>query len=461
VPHAGVSPEERARAASSAIRAAAESGTSVPVRIENRGEARAIFAGDRLVVELGPDDAAAENAPSLDAHAGTIAGRLREHLQREQTRSAALLTLLSIALVALSGVVALFFARKIGQLADRARAFLVANPERVPAIRLQSIEVIRPESLRAALLIAVAAGRVLLRLGIFYGFLLITLSLFEPTRGYAERLSGFVFGPLYALLARLIGSLPLLVVAAIATIALVVLVRFIGLFFEGVARGQTTLDWLPADLAAPTSLLVRAAVILGFLLIAAPLVTGDDDGALVRAGTVVMAALGLSTTPLLACGAVGISVVYGRRLSVGDFVEIGGRGGRVRAVSLLEVEMECEDGTLRVPHLYSLLRPTRILGPEPPVAVELSLPPAAAMQDDVRELLLEAARAIGKQPRVELLQVDAEGAWFRVTVRAASAGARGELLSLLTQALLAAEIPLGRARVKEAARLAAGDGSRQ
>jgi hypothetical protein len=446
----GQSADERARAASVALRAAVESGTDAAVRTERRADAIVILAGDRVIVELGPEDAAAEGAASVDAHGAHVAQRVRETLKKEQSRSAHLVTLLSVALVLLSGIVALFFARKIGQLADRMRAFLEEHPERIPAIRLQSIEVIRPESLRAALLIGSAAARVLLRLGIVYGWVLISLSLFEPTRAYAERLSGFVFGPLYSLLARLIGSLPLLVVAAIAAVALIVLVRFIGLFFEGVARGQTTLDWLPADLAQPTSILVRAAVVLGFFVVAAPLATGDDDGALVRAVTVVVAALALATTPLLASAAVGVAVVYGRRISVGDHAEIGGRWGRVRAVSLLEVELEGEEGTTRIPHLYTLVQPTCLFGPEPPVSIDVALGPAAIGQDDVRELLLESAAAVGKGARVEALQIDAEGIHYRVTIRSAASGARGELLSVVAQALAAAEVPLGRARATPA-----------
>ncbi len=447
VPRAGESPEERARVAGIVLRAAAESGDHAPVRVERRGEDAVVLVGERPIITFGPEDAAASSETSAATLAEDVAGRLRVALAKEQSRSAALLTLLSIALVVLSGMVALFFARKIGQVADRARNFLEQHPERIPAIRLQSIEVVRPESFRAAMLIATKAARVLFRLGIAYGWVLIGLSLFEPTRGYAERLSGFVFGPLYSLLARLIGSLPLLVVAVIASIALIVLIRFVGLFFEGVARGQTTLDWLPADLAAPTSILVRGAVVIGFFLVAAPLVLGDDDGALVRAGTAVIAALALSTTPVVASAAVGVVVVYGRRVSIGDHAEIGGREGRVRAVSLLEVELEGEDGTIRVPHLYSLVRPTRLFGAAPPVSAEVTIERAAAAED-VRELLREAAGAVGERPRVDLVRLDAEGACYRITADRAGAGASSELVAILAEALSAANVPLARAGVR-------------
>ena len=98
-------------------------------------------------------------------------------------------------------------------------------------------------------------------------------------------------------------ALPLFVVAAVAAVALGVAVRFVGLFFVGVARGETHLSWLPPDLAGPTSVLVRAGMVLVSIVLAAPLITGNDDGTLSRAGVVALVALGMACTPVLACAA--------------------------------------------------------------------------------------------------------------------------------------------------------------
>src|SRR5262249_51374155 len=156
--------------------------------------------------------------------------------------------------------------------------------------------------------------------------------------------------------------------------------------FDSVIRGETVVEWLPADLAAPTSLLVRAAIILVFFVIAAPLVTGDDAGTVARVGTVAVVALGLAITPLIASVAVGVTVVYGRQLRVGDQGEVGGHLGQVRAITLLEVRLEDERGhEVRVPHLVGLVRPTRVLGPLPLVEVEIALDLKTAAEEDVRD----------------------------------------------------------------------------
>jgi len=443
-PRDGLSPQQRATAASAALRRAADDGPA-DVRVEPQGDAALVLVGARPIIVLGPEDAAAAGDPTPQAHASRVAAQLRDALRKEQSRSATLMTLLSVALVAVSGLLGLFLMQRAGVVADKTRTWIAEHPDRVPAIRLRSIEVIRPASLRAAIHIGVGAAKALAQVGVLYGWVLIALSLFEPTRAYAERLTGFVFGPLYALLVRLVSSLPLLVVALIATIALIVLVRFVGLFFDSVGRGETTVEWLPADLAAPTSLLVRAAIILIFFIIAAPLVSGDDAGTLARVGIVAVVALGLSITPLLASVAVGVTVVYGRRLRVGEFAEIGGRAGRVRAVDLLEVRLEDASGhEIRVPHLLGLIHPTRVLGPEPLVTAVITLGPGTVGDDEVRELLAEAAATVGQRPEAELVTFDADGALYSVSAYSSAPDARARLTAALGAAIRMAEVPLGR-----------------
>jgi small-conductance mechanosensitive channel len=449
VPRAGQSAEQRAAAATAVLRKAMDEGASTEVRVEERGDAAVVFLGTKPVIELGTEDAAAAGSPSLKVHAAAVANQLREAIRAEQSKSATLMTILSLALVIFSGMVAIFLVRRAGDMTDRARGWIADNPERIPAIRLRSIEVIRPASLRAALTIGLSASKALVQIGVAYGWLLLTLSLFDATRGYAERLTGFVFGPLYGMVARIVGSLPLLVVAAIATVALVVLVRFVGLFFDSVARGETVLEWLPADLAAPTSLLARAAVVLLFFVLAAPLVSGSDDGALTRAGTVALVALGLAATPLLSCAAVGVTVVYGRRLRIGDWADVGGRSGLVRAITLLEVWLEDEQGgEVRVPHLLGLVHPTRVRGRRPMVAVEIVLAPSTAAQDRVKEVLVAAAAGLGERARAEVAGLDADGARWRVAVQAEGAEARGLLYTAVARAIDAAEVPLGRSHAR-------------
>jgi small-conductance mechanosensitive channel len=296
--------------------------------------------------------------------------------------------------------------------------------------------------------VAIDAMKWVLRLGAAYAWILFALSLFEATRVYSERLTGFVFAPLSALMGRLASALPVLLVGAIAGLAVVLLVRFVALFFGSVARGETSLPWLPGDLATPTSILVRSGIVLVALTLAAPLVTGTEEGALGRASAIALIALGLSVTPILASIAVGVAVVFGRRLTVGEYAEVGGKTGLVRNLSLLEVSLEdalgCE---VRIPHLATLLHPTRVLGNRRPVEIDLVVAPGPSASKARAVLEKEAAR-LGDRFTVDLDWIDADGSGYTVVVFSADPGGRSTLLTAIAAALAAEGVGLGKRRSK-------------
>jgi small-conductance mechanosensitive channel len=442
-PHGPQTAEQRASAATEALEAASDSATPDDVRFEARGGVAVVYAGKAPVIQLYPEDAQAAGDSSLDVHAAAVSASIRDAMREEQKRSAIARRVLSFALVILFGLVAFYLVRKIGDLAGRARNFVNDNPERIPGISLRSLQVVHPHTLSSGLLLALGLGRLLLQFLIAYLWLVFALSMFASTRAYTERLTGFVFSPVSALMGRIAASLPVMFVAAIAVIAVAILVRFIGLFFRDVERGQTSVNWLPKDLARPTSVLLQIGVILGALVFGAPVVTGDPEGALSRVGTVALAALAFSSTPLLATALVGVSVVYLRRIRPGEFAEIGDHSGRVLDVGLLDIRLEDAHGSeVRIPHLACLLRPVRLLGNAPRVSIEVVAP--AESPPNLRELLLQAAGQAGGNARVELIQLDADGARYRISVTSAAPDARTLLLVAVNEAMPKTKSALGR-----------------
>jgi hypothetical protein len=318
------------------------------------------------------------------------------------------------------------------------------NPDRIPALKLGRIEVVRPVAIRGAVSIALALAHRIAQFAIAYSWLIFALSRFEATRDYTDRLAGFVLVPLSALIGRVGAALPLFVVAAIAAVALGVAVRFVGLFFGGVARGETHVSWLSRDLAGPTSVIVRAGMVLVSIVLAAPLITGTDDGTLSRAGVVALAALGIACTPVLACAAAGLPAVFLRRVKPGDFVEAGGRTGVVRDVTLLELVLEdalgCE---VHVPQLLGLWHPTRIIGHAALATIEISVDPNERPAK-VEEALVSAAVASCDRARVDLVSLDAEGSRWRVAGIPKHGTGAASLADAVAQAIAEQGIALGR-----------------
>ncbi len=448
VPLRGLSPEQRAKDATLVLERVVDEPTEPEITVKEGPDSATIYAGSSAVLELGPADAVANGDVSLSVHAALVASKIHEAIGAERKRSEIATTVFSVAMLVLAGLVAFLVLRKLGDLVGRGRAWIVAHPDRLPQLRVAGIEILRAASLRGGLLVVIDGAQWLLRLGVAYAWLLFALSRFDATREFGERLGGIVLAPFWALIGRAASALPLLVVAGFAGIAVGLLLRFVALFFASVGRGETTLAWVPSDLAAPTSVLVRAGIVLAALVLASPLVTGSEDGSLARAGIVALVAVGLAATPLLACGAVGVVTVFGRKLHPGDFVEVGGRSGIVRSMSLLEVCIEDADGCeVRVPHLASLVHATRVLGASPPVAITVTVSPAAP-HGRVVEMLAHTATAIGERPRVELAKLDADGAHYEVVVFSGRPDARTRLFCAVAEALAKSGVALGRSAPK-------------
>ncbi len=444
--HGAKSAADRAGTASEALSRAVETQGTDDVKVVRQGEALVVYAGSIPVVELYPEDTEASGYSTVETHAAAVAARVRDAISAEKKRSAIAGTVFSFSLLVFFGLVAFYVLQKIGEFFDRARKWTLDNPDRITGIRVQSQEVIGATALRGGVLVTLIVGRFVAQAGVLYLWLVFALSLFQSTRPYTEKLTGFVVTPLSDLAGRLAASLPLGVMAVVSGITVYVLLRFVQLFFEGVARQQTVLPWLPPDLAAPTSVLVRAGVLLLALVLVAPLVTGDSNGILPRIGVIALVSLGISSAPLLSSIVVGVLFVYGRRIRPGEHAEIGGRSGRVLAVGLVDVRLRDRDGCeVRVPHLLALVHPTRVLGVRPRVGIDLwassGVPPG-----DVRRVLLEAASAFGDSPAVELAAIDREAARYRVTVSIGTSQSPGDVRVALVEALGEAGITLGRAR---------------
>ena len=453
VPRAGEGAQDRARAASRALDSVLDDPDQSLSRVEEQPGSAVIFVGKTPIVTLGDADAAAAGGDApLHVYAANVATKVDDSLKAERRRSAIATSVLSLSLLVFSGLLAFLLLGRIGDISGRARKWVTDNPERIPAVKLGRIEVVRPVAVRGAVSIGLALAHRLAQFAIAYSWLIFALSRFEATKAYTDKLAGFVLAPLSALIGRVGASLPLFVVAAIAAVAIGIAVRFVELFFAGIERGETHVAWVPRELARPTSFLVRAGLVLVSIVLAAPLITGTDEGALSRAGLVALVALGLACTPVLACAAAGLPAVYGRRLKVGDFVEAGGRAGVVRDVTLLELVLEdtlgCE---VRIPQLLGLWHPTRVLGAGAMATIEIAVD-ANERPARVEEALVGATMATCERARVDLLSLDLDGARWRVSGIPKHGKGAASLAEAVAKAIADEGIILGRGSARPGSR---------
>ncbi len=435
---------DRARFAEGKLLAAVKDERSKDVRVVREADTAVIYAGPVPIITLVKEDAELAGDMSLDVYAGSLAAEVRKALEAERERSRIEHKVFAVSVGVLFALIALFLVKKLGEFADRGREWLDTHGDQMLAIRVQRIELVRPATLRSATLILLGLTKLLGQFGILFAWLVFVLSQFESTRHYTSELTAFLVQPFSALVSRVAAAVPLVVFGATTTLVVFVMVRFIGLFLASVARGEATLSWLPADLAGPVSVLVRVGIVISALVFAAPIVTGGTDGAFARAGLIALVAIGLSSAPLLATGIVGTVMVFGRRLRVGEHVQLGARVGRIAALDLFDFRLETPDRTeIRVPHLVLLREPLTRLGLRPRLFVDLIVSATASPTAVVR-LLEEAAANVGREVSVELSTVDGSGIRYRVGATCDSLDARSELAKSLLEALAAAAVSLGR-----------------
>ena len=437
VPRGIRSPEARARDASETLTHVLELPGPDVVRIEPRQEGVALLVGDTPIIELTPEDAHAVGADNVSLYAAAAAQRLDAALKAERRRLQIQDAVFSFSLAVFITLLAFLALRLVGRLGRQLQETLVADRERIPALRLGSVEIASRRMVRGAIRLGLLAGTWVLQLVVLYVWVLSVLSLFAPTREYGSHLTGSVLRPAAAILGRAGGALPTLVVVAIFALVVALVFRTLRLFFESIARGETRVRWISPELAIPVGTLVRGGFVVLAVLFAAPLITGADTGALSRLGSAVLVVLALAAVPLLASVAVGLPTVLRRTVRPGEMVEIGGRQGQVRAVTLLDVQLEDVDGAeLHIPHLVAFLHPSRLLGAVPRRSLEV-LVGSAEDQVRVQSVLLEAAGSHASGARAELVSLDGRGARWRVS------GIHPDLGQRVATALRDARIALG------------------
>ncbi len=442
---AGLSQEDRARRASSALERAFEESETDDVHIDESKPGLAIvLVGNRPITELTQEDADAAGDATLSAHAAGVGENVRLALKTERTRRDVSKRVFSLSLVVLSALIAFLFLRWTRDSAAKGRKWVTDHAERLPHLRIGSVEVMRPAAFLGLIRIGISLIERAIQLTALYLWLVFVLSNFESTKDLPSKITGLILKPLGALASRIAVSLPLLVVGIVAAIVLVLVVRFIRLFFRSVEVGETQLAWLPPDLAATTSAVIRLGVVVAAIVVGVPLVTGSEEGAAARAGFVLVGALGLALVPIFASMTIGFSTVFWRRFTIGEFVSFDGRQGRVANVTLFEIRvLDGEGAELRIPHLLTLVKPIRVLGAFPLATFEVVVD-ASVPQDKVRKLMATSGASKHGEPRVRLLAIDADGARYEIVAKRALD--EEDPATAITKALMEAGISLGRSR---------------
>ena len=218
------------------------------------------------------------------------------------------------------------------RLADRYRA-------RVHDVQIKSVEIVRGEQLWYAAQRGMGALGVLLAIIATYVYLHYVLRLFPWSRGLGNGLGSMVVRPVQGFATSVVNFLPDLVVLILLVLLARFAIRFIGVFFKRVGRGDIQLEHFDPEWALPAERILRFAVVVFALIIAYPYIPGSGSEAFKGIGLILGLMFSLGSPSVIGNLVAGMSLAVRKAFRVGDRVKIGDNLGFVTQVRLLTTYM--------------------------------------------------------------------------------------------------------------------------
>jgi small-conductance mechanosensitive channel len=327
---------QRATVIASRIREIAANPSIRPdaLRIEETEVSSRIAADGQLVMNVYDADAKVEGVPRQvianlylekirSAVVSYRADRSAPALRRAGTE--ALVTTLVFAVLVIAVV---WLRRKLDSLLDS------RYRQRIDALAAKSQDIVSVKRvwtvLDAALRHARSAAIVVLALV----YLQQVFRLFPYTRPAANRVTGYVVGPLETMWASFVSKVPDLIFLAILVIVVRIILGVIRRFFEAVEQERIHLANFDREWATPTYKLLRPMVVAFAIVVGYPYIPGSGSEAFKGVSLFLGIVFSLGSSSFIANMIAGYSMTYRRAFKLGDVVQIGDVRGVVSAVRL-------------------------------------------------------------------------------------------------------------------------------
>ncbi len=336
-PALGISPEERARAASGLLRKLVENRAFRPESVEVVDEdvASLVVAEGTVLLMVFERDAAAEGVTRqalAERYAGAIRAAIGAHNVAYGYRSLLLGVIYAVVATGVLVLLLLLFRNIFPRIYAGLREW---GGTRIRSVRIGSYELLQATRLVATLVALARWIRILATVVLLYLWLLFVLSRFPWTRGISETVIGFILDPLRTIAAAVLASLPDLFFLAVVGVITRYAIKLARLVFGEVEKGRIVLPGFYADWAIPTFKIARFIILAFALVVAFPYIPGSDSEAFKGVSIFLGILFSLGSTSAIANVVAGLSITYMRAFKVGDRVRIGDTTGDVIDKSLL------------------------------------------------------------------------------------------------------------------------------
>ncbi len=193
----------------------------------------------------------------------------------------------------------------------------------IHAVEAMSFRLLTTEQLEHTIEGLVDGLRWLVTLLIVFVAVDFALSLFPWTRLLASLMADVLVDPLRTMGRGVLHAIPGLVFIAIVAVVVRYLLRFVQLFFAGIASQRIAVNGFAPEWGWPTYRLVRIAIVAFALVIAYPYIPGSGSDAFKGISIFLGLLMSLGAASAVANSLAGYALIYRRTFKVGDRIKVG------------------------------------------------------------------------------------------------------------------------------------------
>lgn len=206
---------------------------------------------------------------------------------------------------------------------------------RIPALKIQTLEVISADRLTDMLKGIAKAVRITALIVVLYIFIPLILSFFPWTRGLVETILPYIISPVYILFGGFVSFLPNLFFITIIIFVTRYILKFTRLIFTEIRNERIAFPGFHVEWADPTSKLMSFLIIVFAVVLISPYLPGFGSPAFQGVSIFLGVLLSLGSTAVVANMVAGAALTYMRPFKVGDRVKIADTAGDVIEKTLL------------------------------------------------------------------------------------------------------------------------------
>ncbi|MEQ9593513.1 MAG: mechanosensitive ion channel family protein [Cyclobacteriaceae bacterium] len=294
-----------------------------------------IWFQDRVIFSITDRDALVENLTRKQLAKKNFL-ITKTALANELKSSSLKSILLQAGLTLLELLIIYFLIKYINKLFVFTRKWLVNARGRIlKGIRFRGYEFLDTERELKVALFLNNVLRWLVIIIVLYLALPILFSIFPWTRGWAEKLFGYVLDPLKNVLSSIFNYIPNLFTIAVIYFVTRYAVQFIGFLASEIEKGSLVISGFYPDWAKPTFGIVKVLMYAFMFIVIFPYLPGSDSPVFQGVSVFLGVLFSLGSSTAISNMVAGLVITYMRPFKIGDRIKIGDNIGLVLEKSVL------------------------------------------------------------------------------------------------------------------------------